>query len=431
MSRRALMLVMLVLSLGPEAAWAELVKGRIEQVSRKAQTLQIGVKGRGRVIVRVGPQTRYEHAGGFADLAPPDLVEVEYEPGRPAARIRKIVFALPPGVEIDIQELIAVLQGRRGPYFLGDARPPKRYYAGHIPSAKPAFPGDRDAFLEALPADKARLLVFYCGGPTCPYTGRAVKLAMEHGYRNVKGFQAGMPEWKRVKLPVHISARWLAERLGPHHVVLDVRDPARAERGHVPTAVSMPSPRLAAMTQRFVEEDRVPVLPGVSDKGAPVTLYSDRHNTGDVLRAFKNVRDWGYKNATILEGGFERWKELGLPVETGALPTEIHYEKALPPGAIPRAEFERLAKSREGVVFLDVRSDREVAERGTLHGAVHIPLERLEEQLDRLPRDQEIIAYCANGIRAEMAYELLRRHGYQVRFLNETIGFDQEGNYHF
>jgi rhodanese-related sulfurtransferase len=46
-----------------------------------------------------------------------------------------------------------------------------------------------------------------------------------------------------------------------------------------------------------------------------------------------------------------------------------------------------------------------------------------------LPKDKEIIIYCANGIRAEMAYETLNNMGLKTRFLNETITIDKQGNY--
>ena len=111
-------------------------------------------------------------------------------------------------------------------YHLFDARPGKRFGGGHVPSAESAFPKDDD-FLSKLPAEKDALLVFYCGGATCPYTGVAVKKAREAGYTNLKGFQAGLPGWKKAKLPVHSDASWLAKNLNTQHVVLDVR--AKAE----------------------------------------------------------------------------------------------------------------------------------------------------------------------------------------------------------
>ena len=176
-------------------AQAQTVKGRIAVVSKQAGTLQIEVKGKDKsvtkVVVRTDANTAYDGAAGLKDLGPPDLVEVHREPGKPASLIKKIVFGLPPGVEIGVKELVGIMTGGQ-PYHLYDARPGKRFGGGHVPGAKSAFPKDDD-FLSRLPDDKNVLLVFYCGGPTCPYTSEAVEKAQAAGYTNLKGFQAGLP----------------------------------------------------------------------------------------------------------------------------------------------------------------------------------------------------------------------------------------------
>ena len=167
----------------------------------------------------------FENASGIDDLNAPDLLKVVYEPGKAASKITKIVFALPPGAEIDIKEMVSILQGKRGAYTLGDARPAKVYATGHIPSAISTFPDDKETFLKSLPQDKSKLLVFYCGGPTCPFTGKAIEAATAAGYTNVKGFQAGIPAWKKAKLAVHVGPDWLVKNLDMHHVIIDVREP--------------------------------------------------------------------------------------------------------------------------------------------------------------------------------------------------------------
>lgn len=44
-----------------------------------------------------------------------------------------------------------------------------------------------------------------------------------------------------------------------------------------------------------------------------------------------------------------------------------------------------------GVVLLDVRTARELAESGTIPGAVHIHLGELSDRLDELPRDRPVL----------------------------------------
>ena len=425
---RLMLVLPLILSLG--AAQAETLKGRIAVVSQQAGTIQIDVGGEGqpakKVVVRTGADTRYDGAAGLKDLGPPDLIEVQREPGQPASSIKKIVFGLPPGVEIGVKELLAIMTGGE-PYHLYDARPGKRFGEAHVPGAKSAFPKDPD-FLDRLPEDRNALLVFYCGGPTCPFTGEAVKLASAAGYTNLKGFQDGLPGWKKAKLPVHAEASWLAKNLDPQHVILDVRDKAASSQSHISGAVALPTAELQAMTQRFIKEQTVAQLPGVSDLRAPVIVYADSHTSREALLAYKELRAWGYGNATVLKDGFGGWQAAGLATQSGAAPTQIVYEKKLAPGAIAPAEFVALQQAGDGVLLIDVRTAEEAA-KGTIAGARHIPLEKLEDSVAELPRDKEILIYCANGIRAEMAHQTLNERGISNRYLNETISIAKDGSY--
>ena len=422
---RRLFLLLSLITFVALVAEAATVKGRIQVVSKQAATIQIDVKGQ-KVVVRTDTDTQFDGAAGLKDLNPPDLVEVERQPGQAATRIKKIVFGLPPGVEISVEELLRIMTSGQA-YNLFDARPVKRFGDAHIPSARPAFPKDEN-FLSLLPADKDALLVFYCGGPTCPYTGEAVGKAQEAGYTRLKGFQAGMPGWKKSKLPVHSEASWLAGNLNTQHVILDVRDKSASSQSHIKGAVALPVTELQAMTQRFIAEQKEPELPGVTDLRAPIVVYADSHTSKQVLLAYKELRNWGYKGTTVLNGGLANWAVAGLPTEQGAAATSIVYEKILAPGAIAPKEFVALDKSREGVLFVDVRTDQEAA-AGVIRDARHIPLEQLEDRLAELSKDKEIILYCANGIRAEMAYQTLDKLGFKTRFLNETIVIDKNGHY--
>ena len=421
-----LLLISLCISLAfSQVLRAETVKGRIQTVSKQAGTVQIGVKDK-KVVIRTDANTKYEGFSGIDELSPPDLIEAEGEPGKPAARIKKVVFSLPPGVEINTEQLLKIMTGK-APYHLYDARPVKRFGKAHVPSARPAHPKD-DNFLSQLPADKDALLVFYCGGPTCPYTGNSVEQAQKAGYTNLKGYQAGLPGWKKNKLPVHAEASWLVKNLNEQTVVLDVRDKAASSKSHIKGAVALPVAELQAMTKRFMEEKTLAELPGVTDMRAPIVVYDDSHNSREALLAYKELRDWGYSGATVLHKGFDGWQSAGLLTEEGPAATEIVYQKKLAPGAIAPEEFAVLEKSREGVYFIDVRTDKEVA-TGMLRDARHIPLEKLEDVATELPKDKEIIIYCANGIRAEMAHETLSKLGIKNRFLNENIVIDKQGNY--
>jgi rhodanese-related sulfurtransferase len=62
-----------------------------------------------------------------------------------------------------------------------------------------------------------------------------------------------------------------------------------------------------------------------------------------------------------------------------------------PPDRIPLAEFKALLVGGEPVAILDVRHEAETK----IKGAKHIPLDALDARTGELPRDREIITYCA------------------------------------
>lgn len=67
--------------------------------------------------------------------------------------------------------------------------------------------------------------------------------------------------------------------------------------------------------------------------------------------------------------------------------------------------------------LLDVRDTDEFSSNA-VEGAVNIPLNSLRSNLDKLPDDKEIFAYCAVGQRSYYASRLLRERGYNARGLS-------------
>jgi rhodanese-related sulfurtransferase len=111
----------------------------------------------------------------------------------------------------------------------------------------------------------------------------------------------------------------------------------------------------------------------------------------------------------------------------------LYVKSSEPMEALDRnALRERVA--RDEVTVLDVRPVEEY-EAGHIPGALSVPLKELESRLERLPRDQEIVAYCRGPycLFAAEAVERLRAHGFQARRLEDGVfdwrarGFPVEG----
>lgn len=62
---------------------------------------------------------------------------------------------------------------------------------------------------------------------------------------------------------------------------------------------------------------------------------------------------------------------------------------------------------------MDVRSAEEVAEMTyDVKNYINIPLDELEQNLDKLPKDKQLILVCKSGNRSGKAYDLLKEKGY-------------------
>jgi len=72
--------------------------------------------------------------------------------------------------------------------------------------------------------------------------------------------------------------------------------------------------------------------------------------------------------------------------------------------------------------ILDVRTKEEL-KSGMILGALHIPLDKLTQNMSQLSdyQTQKILVYCATGNRSIAAARILSNHGYTVYSLNGGI----------
>ncbi len=86
---------------------------------------------------------------------------------------------------------------------------------------------------------------------------------------------------------------------------------------------------------------------------------------------------------------------------------------------VRRAELLKMARRGEAVV-IDVRPEDEY-EAGHIAGAINVPLESLPRFLKKLPKEQDVVAYCRGPycLLAFEAVEKLRRKGYRARRLED------------
>lgn len=225
-------------------------------------------------------------------------------------------------------------------------------------------------------------------------------LAVKMGYKNVAVMLKGVPGWKKSGQSVVASEQHVKKG---NIVLLDLRPQAEYEAGHIPRAHNIPLATLA---------DREDDLPSVQK--APVVVYGA--SDADAEKAFKMVKKWGCKKGSIWPGGVAAWTGKGNKLATGPTPAEITWKRILGKGEVSVADFMKAVHGGSDKVVLDVRTNDEI-KAGMFQNAVHIPLDEIEKQLAKLPKDKEILVHCTTGARAEMATQALKKAGLKSRFI--------------
>jgi rhodanese-related sulfurtransferase len=354
-----------------------------------------------------------------------------------------------------------------------DARPKQpRYDKGHIPTAVSLPDSQFDKLAaEILPADKSTLLVFYCGGLACPLSHQSAWKAEALGYTNVKVYAAGDPEWEalgyavwtardvrtplpaldpaKVTKPFHrlltldqvkpyVALALLSTEPVQDVMIIDSRPKQpRYDKGHIPTAVSLPDSQFDKMA--------ADVLP--ADKTAKLIFYC-----GGVECPLSHQSAWkaealGYTNVYVYPAGDPEWVAKGLKVwtaegasqEAAAAPAPA--KAAAPAGALKAGAAEgtidndvfiELAKSNvDSIRLIDVRAPAEFA-IAHIPGSVNMTVDMLEKKIDEFTADKPIVFICTTGARSGEAYymfQAMRPELKDVYYVDANVSFAPDGSF--
>ncbi len=80
-------------------------------------------------------------------------------------------------------------------------------------------------------------------------------------------------------------------------------------------------------------------------------------------------------------------------------------------GKIKTIGWEKVGSLGNDLFLLDVRTEGEF-QRGTVKGAINIPLDDLRKRIGEIPKEKKIAVYCGVGIRSYAAGRILRQSGY-------------------
>lgn len=226
-------------------------------------------------------------------------------------------------------------------------------------------------------------------------------LAKKFGYKNVRVYLDGEPAWSKEEYPVYASNGFVEKG---NVVLLDLRKGGSPVKGRIARAVVVPYEKL---------EDRLGDIP----RNAPVVLYGA--SDAVALEALNDLRDEGYKKVSLVKGNYKGWVESGGKIKSGPIfSDEIRWVRKLGKGEVSVAEFKKATEGKlPDTYIIDARTEDEVAENGIFKNTVNIPLDLIPKSLDRIPKDKRIFIHCSTGARADQAYQELKGHGYDVKFL--------------
>lgn len=84
----------------------------------------------------------------------------------------------------------------------------------------------------------------------------------------------------------------------------------------------------------------------------------------------------------------------------------VHYNE------LRGAQFQELIDTNKDIVLVDVRPSKQVSEEGMISGAINIPFDEIEANLDKLPTDKTIALYCNTGTKSGEVAKQLEGLGY-------------------
>ncbi len=90
-------------------------------------------------------------------------------------------------------------------------------------------------------------------------------------------------------------------------------------------------------------------------------------------------------------------------------------------GILKVAHWNGENKAEQGDLLVDVRTAAEF-EKGTIEGAVNIPIDDLRGRMAEIPTDRKVFIFCQIGLRGYLAQRILLQNGYQ-KVLNISGGF--------
>ncbi len=291
-----------------------------------------------------------------------------------------------------------------------DARPNPKYLGGTIPSSLNIPDTQIDKYIGQLDkVAKDKEIIVFCGGWECEKSPIVAGYLKDHGFTNVKLYQAGEPEWKEknyleVGLPVAQAAFKNESAL-----LIDARPLGKYLAGSIPGALHIHD----ADADKFV--GRLPI-----DKATSIITFCEGYDCAKSHNLAHKLQELGYTKVSVFAAGYPGWKEAGLQTTAGGMkkaetvtaPKKDMFVEGIKlgsdEGTVDGEWYKALIMSDKipaNVAVIDVRTPAEFA-NGHIKGAVNIEAGKLsaKELAAKLPKGKVVIFNCSAGGRSMEAF---------------------------
>ena len=165
-------------------------------------------------------------------------------------------------------------------------------------------------------------------------------------------------------------------------LIIDVRSSEEYKAGHIPNAINISVDET---------ESRLNEIEDYKDK--PVIVYC---NSGKKSQDSAEILvNNGFQDVTNAQGVKEFEYDL------------VQY------GDVRGEGFLSLIEENKDAVVVDVRPAKDVKDTGMIEGAISIPFDEVESNLDKLPKDKTIALYCNTGTKSAEVAQQLEDLGYE------------------
>jgi len=317
-----------------------------------------------------------------------------------------------------------------------DARPNPKYLGGTIPTSLNIPDTQIDTYIGQLDKiAKDKEIIVFCGGWSCEKSPIVAGYLKNHGFTNVKLYQAGEPEWKEksyleVGLPV-------AQAVFKNNsaLLMDARPRSKYLAGTIPGSLYMHDAEIDKL------RGRLPI-----DKMTPIITFCEGYDCAKSHNLARKLEALGYTKISVFAAGYPGWKEAGLQTTAGGMKkvdavTAVKKDRFVEgiklgedEGTVDGEWYKSLLMSDKipaNVAIIDVRTPAEFA-NGHIKGAINIEASKLsaKDLVAKLPKGKVAIFNCSAGGRSMEAFLKLQNAKIDVSkifYFDANIKCDKSG----